>query len=122
MPLEKLGTNMVDKFRLEPNEVLVREGESSNCMYWLQNGKLAVSHKKEGQEVILGHITSGELVGELSYLDGARRSATVTAVEPSDLVLIPHETIDQVFKSQPKWLEILFKTLAERLRKANDRV
>ena len=121
MPLEKLGTNMVDKFRLEPNEVLVREGESSNCMYWLQNGKLAVSHKKEGQEVFLGHITSGELVGELSYLDGARRSATVTAVEPSDLVLIPHETIDQVFKSQPKWLEILFKTLAERLRKANDR-
>ena len=113
---------MVDKFRLEPNDILVREGESSNCMYWLQNGKLVVSHKKEGQDVVLCFISSGELVGELSYLDGARRSATVKAVEPSDLVLIPHETIDEVFKSQPKWLEILFKTLAERLRKANNRV
>jgi CRP-like cAMP-binding protein len=39
-----------------------------------------------------------------------------------ELIEIPQETLDTLFKTQPKWLEILVKTLAERLRKANARI
>lgn len=113
---------MASQVKLTANQVLLKEGEHSSAMYWVQNGQLVVTKKRGSEDVILGHIYSGELVGEISFLDAEPRSATVKAVTDSELIMIPQETIDGIFKTQPKWLEILVKTLAERLRKANARI
>lgn len=113
---------MATALKLSPNEILLQEGEHSNSMYWVQNGQLVVTKKRGSEDVILGHIYSGELVGEISFLDQEARSATVKAITDCDLIQIPQETIDGIYKTQPKWLEILVKTLAERLRKANARI
>lgn len=113
---------MAKAVTLFTNEILLREGEHSNSMYWVQSGQLVVTKKRGAEEVILGHIYSGELVGEISFLDQEPRSATVKAISDCELIQIPQETIDGIFKTQPKWLEILVKTLAERLRKANARI
>lgn len=113
---------MASAIKLSSQQVLVREGEHSDSMYWVQSGQLVVTKKRGNEDVVLGHILSGELVGELSFLDQEPRSATVKAITECDLIQIPKETIDSIFKTQPKWLEILVKTLAERLRKANARI
>lgn len=113
---------MASQLKLSPNQVLLKEGEHSNHMYWVQGGQLVVTKKRGNEDVILGHIYSGELVGEISFLDKEPRSATVKAVTECDLIQIPHETLNSIFGTQPKWLEILVKTLAERLRKANARI
>ena len=113
---------MANPVKLVANQILLKEGEHSNCMYWVQSGQLVVTKKRGNEDVTLGHIYSGELVGEISFLDSEARSATVKAVSECDLIQIPQETIDGIFKTQPKWLEILVKTLAERLRKANARI
>lgn len=113
---------MASVVKLAANQVLLKEGEHSNSMYWVQNGQLIVTKKRGTEDVILGHIYSGELVGEISFLDAEPRSATVKAVTESELIMIPKETIEGIYRTQPKWLEILVKTLAERLRKANARI
>lgn len=107
---------------LPPNKILLNEGENSHNMYWVQKGQLIVTKKRGSEEVVLGHIYSGELVGEISFLDSEARSATVKAVTECELVEIPQEAFEKVFANQPKWLEVLVKTLAERLRKANARI
>lgn len=91
-------------------------------MYWVQSGTLVVTKKRGKDDIVLGHINSGELVGEISFLDQEPRSATVKAVSDCELIEIPRETIEGIYSVQPKWLEILVKTLAERLRKANSRI
>ncbi len=113
---------MARALKLQENEVLLKEGEISNSMFWLQSGQLVVTKKRGMEDVVLGHIYSGELVGEISFLDQEPRSATVKAIANCDLIEIPRETIEAIYKTQPKWLEILVKTLAERLRKANARI
>lgn len=113
---------MAKLISLKANQHLVREGDHSNSMYWVQKGQLVVTKQKLKEDIILGHINEGELVGEISFLDEAPRSATVRAMVDCDLIEIPQEAIDNIFKTQPKWLEILVKTLAERLRKANARI
>jgi len=113
---------MAKKVSLKTNEILIREGEGSKSMYWVQQGQLVVTKKRQSEEVILGHVYEGELVGEISFLDKEIRSATVKALTDCELIEIPQETIDNIFKTQPKWLEILVMTLAERLRKANARI
>lgn len=113
---------MANVLKLTTNQILIREGEHSSSMYWVQTGQLVVTKKRGNEDVVLGHIYSGELVGEISFLDKEARSATVKAMTDSELIEIPRETFENLFKSQPKWLEILVKTLAERLRKANARI
>ncbi len=112
----------MSKVTIKANDILLREGEHSNSMYWVQKGQLVVTRKRLHEEVILGHIYEGELVGEISFLDKEARSATVKALVDCELIEIPQETIENIFKTQPKWLEILVMTLAERLRKANARI
>lgn len=113
---------MAKIIHLIPNQILIKEGELSDSMYWVQRGQLKVTKRRGNEDIVLGEVTTGELVGEISFLDQDARSATVQAVTDCELIEIPQESIDNIFKTQPKWLEILIKTLAERLRRANARI
>jgi CRP/FNR family cyclic AMP-dependent transcriptional regulator len=113
---------MSSVIKLAAGEILLKEGEDSHSMYWVQSGHLEVTKKRGFDEIVLGHIYTGELVGEISFLDDEVRSATVKAISESEVIEIPQETIDGIYKGGPKWLETLVKTLAERLRKVNARI
>ena len=113
---------MANKKKLEKDELLIREGENSHTMYWLQDGQLVVIKRRGTEEVVLGHIFAGELVGEMSFLDNEPRSASVKAITDCELIEIPREAFDKVFSTQPPWFQGLVKTLTDRLRKANARV
>ncbi len=113
---------MATPIKLLSKHILIKEGELSHNMYWVQSGTLVVTKKQGDEDIVLEQINAGELVGEISFLDQKPRSATVRAISDCELIQIPYETIDAIFKTQPKWLEILVKTLAERLRHANERI
>jgi CRP-like cAMP-binding protein len=65
------------KITLNADDILIREGDHSKSMFWVQKGQLVVTKKRLHEEVILGHVMAGELVGEISFLDLEPRSATV---------------------------------------------
>ncbi|MCO4793060.1 MAG: cyclic nucleotide-binding domain-containing protein [Bacteriovoracaceae bacterium] len=113
---------MSDKISLKPEEFLLREGEESTTMYFLQSGTLAVLKRQGDVEKQIGTIYSGEVVGEMSFLDKQPRSASIKAMTDSELVVIPSEKFEKIFKDQPTWYKALINTLLERLRKANARV
>ncbi|MGE3609509.1 MAG: Crp/Fnr family transcriptional regulator [Bacteriovoracaceae bacterium] len=107
---------------LEPNQVLMHEGDLSQSMYLVLKGELQITKKDGDKELLLGYIKEGELVGELSFLDQLPRSATVKAVTVCELIQIPPRTVEEVFKNQPKWLEILVHSMIARLREANQNI
>lgn len=113
---------MSETIRLMPNEYLMREGEESTEMYYLQSGTLAVFKRKGDQEHQIGTIISGELVGEMSFLDKNPRSASVKAMSESLLVVVPLEKFEHTLETMPKWFSALLHTLTDRLRKANARI
>ncbi len=113
---------MAKQIKLVPDQILLREGEHSQSMFWVQSGQFVVTKKRGTEDVLLGHVYPGELVGEISFLDNEPRSATVKAISECDVIEIPQETLDKIFSTQPKWMEILVKTMGERLRKANARI
>jgi CRP-like cAMP-binding protein len=113
---------MSETVKLNSNDYLMHEGEESKEMYYLQSGNLAVFKRKGDHEHQIGSIMAGELVGEMSFLDGHPRSATIKAISESVLVVVPREKFEQMLAAQPKWFKALLNTLLERLRKANARV
>ena len=107
---------------LAADKILLNEGEESHSMYLLMEGKLVVTKKVGNKDVVLAHINSGEVVGELSFLDQEPRSATVRAVTECKLVQIPLKTIEEIFQTQPPWLEVFIKTLVSRIRKTDSKI
>ena len=112
---------MSETVKLGANDILVNEGEESKEMYYLVSGNLAVFKRKGDHQQQIGTIMAGELVGEMSFLDGHPRSATVKAITESELVIVPREKFVQLIDSHPKWFKALLNTLLDRLRKANAR-
>lgn len=113
---------MSEDINLNPNEFLVREGEDSDEMYFLKSGTLGIFKIKGNAESQIGTIYSGELVGEMSFLDGKPRSASVKAISECELTVIPHAKMQAVLKSLPPWYQALVNTLLDRLRRANTRI
>lgn len=107
---------------LSENEYLMREGDDSNSMYYLNSGVLGVYKRKGDHEQRIGTIRAGELVGEMSFLDNEPRSASVQALEECEITVIPKDKLEKHIDRQPKWMKSLLTTLTERLRKANQRV
>ncbi|HSM81510.1 MAG TPA: cyclic nucleotide-binding domain-containing protein [Nodosilinea sp.] len=72
---------------LQPGDVLIREGAPCDDLFLLLNGSLEVSVAALSSQPI-AQLATGEVVGEMSFVDGQPPSATVAAVEPSIVLAI----------------------------------
>jgi len=81
------------------------------------SGRLKVSTTAtSGKEVLLAVREAGDLVGELSALDRRPRSATVTVLEPAEVVVIPAELFVEHLAQTPAAALGVLRTLIGRLR------
>jgi len=108
-----------------PGTILVREGQSVNALYILLDGTLEVSGTGVGgnQAVRLG---CGEVVGEVSLVDGRPASATVTAGTRAVVLAIPRAELTAKLESDPKFAARFYRSLAiflaHRLRATGQRL
>ena len=68
---------------LGSNEELFKQGDPSDLIYMVDEGRLEVLRDTPDGQIVLGTIDKGEHVGEMGPLFGLRRSATVRALESS---------------------------------------
>ena len=63
--------------------ILINEGDTTDSLYIVLSGRVKVyASSDDGREVVLAEYGPGEYFGELS-LDGARRSASIKALDPA---------------------------------------
>jgi hypothetical protein len=58
-------------------EIIVRQGDFGECMYFIQSGKVEVIRESDGKEVRLAELGQGEFFGEMALFEKGIRSATV---------------------------------------------
>jgi CRP-like cAMP-binding protein len=73
----------------------------------------------EGREIVLSTLAAGDHFGEMALLDEAPRSATVTAVERSDLAVLTREAFFELLKGNFALFRALLASYSRRLRHAN---
>ena len=64
----------------------------------------------------------GDHFGEISMIDGRRRSATVTAETPMRTLTVPHSTFEELVDADPAFARGLLKVLCARLREAEEHI
>jgi CRP/FNR family transcriptional regulator, cyclic AMP receptor protein len=103
-----------------PGRVLFHQGEASNHVIVLTRGYAKVSMlTDDGREVVIGFAGAGDLIGELSALDGRPRSATVSAFAPTEGLVIALPDFTRFLETRPRVATLLLRLLAARLREAD---
>jgi CRP-like cAMP-binding protein len=88
---------------LQQGEVLVREGSADDHLYVVVSGVLGVV-KGAGmeEEVTLNAIRPGNMVGELSFLDGASRYASLVALSDTRVLGLSRSDLEALLETNPK--------------------
>ena len=100
--------------------VVLHAGDHTDNIYFVLSGVLKVQiSDEEGREVILSMLGPGELFGEMGVLDDHPRSATVLAVESSEVVVIGKDDFKQCLAENPDVSLFIMRNLTKRLRLAD---
>src|SRR6188768_15347 len=103
-------------------EVVVNQGEPARALFAIIRGRLKVaSCGPDGRDTVLGIMAEGEVFGEVALLDGGLRSATCTAIEPCELLVIDRVQFMELLESSPAISVKLLDVLAKRLRRLSQR-
>jgi len=100
--------------RFAPGEVILREGESTGCLYFLVSG--AVEVLKNDVPVALSS-QPGVVFGEMAVLLGTAHTATVRALRDCEFHVV--ENPREFLKSSPDWCLHVCELLARRLDSLN---
>jgi CRP-like cAMP-binding protein len=106
---------------LRGGEVLFRAGDVGDGCYRLQTGlaKVIVT-SRQGEERIISLLGPDAIVGELSMIDGEPRSAAVVAIADCSVSFLSRAKFQMYLEAHPELTSYLMKTLARRLREADD--
>lgn len=104
----------------EDKDVVCRENELSNDLYYIRSGKYAVYVKRK----LVSVLTPNDIfIGEMSFLLNDRRSATIISIGTGSLVKIPKMEFITLIRQHPHYGIFLSRLLAQRLaRQSNQTV
>jgi CRP-like cAMP-binding protein len=109
--------------RFRRNEVIFHQGDPGDSLHVVAAGAVKiVLPSAEGDEAIIATLRSGDFFGELALLDGAPRSATATALEPSDTLVLPRQVFVDLLDTLPGLRDALLEGLARELRRLTGHV
>jgi len=69
-------------------EYILRQGDSGNCMYEIQEGQVEVVSSLGDKEIVLGTLSKGDFFGEMALFDQSPRSASVRAKKETRVITI----------------------------------
>lgn len=109
---------------LQPGEVLFNENDQAESLYIIQKGQIRLFRPKGRGFVDLAVLRVGEVIGEMAYFDPSsrKRSASASAIVQTEVIEISFQALDKTMTGLNPWFKTLINTLADRLRKSNEKV
>ena len=107
-----------DETHVDEGDVIARQGAPGDELHVLVAGTVTV--ERDGVEI--ARLGAGEVIGEMSIIDGDVRSATVTALSACELLSIHRRDFDHLLDRIPELARDLLVTVTERLRGADRRI
>jgi len=115
--------SMMRTRRFRRNEVIFHAGDPGASLFVIESGSVKILlSSPEGEEAIIASLRRGDFFGEISVLDGAERSSTAVALEPTELGSLARAPFLQLVDTQPTLRLALLAGLAGELRRLTHHV
>lgn len=88
---------------LADGEILCDEGKSDDRVHAILSGAIAVAKRQpDGAYLNLNVLTTGDLVGELAFMDGKPHYAALKALGPTRVLSLSREALEQLLDTHPR--------------------
>lgn len=109
--------------KYEEDEIVVDFEDSTTDVYFIMSGEVRILIRTaSGKEVILAEMKAGQFFGELSAIDNVPRSANVTALNRSELCIMPAAVFLDIMFASRVACEKTLRLLTARVREGNARL
>jgi len=103
------------RVRFAAGETILREGEPGDSFFLLGHGTVRVSRETATGPLLLARLSQGAVLGDLTLLQSAPRSATAVAEEPVDGLEVPLATLDALARRRPGVAQAVTRYTQQRL-------
>ncbi len=116
--------SVFSRFGLEfkPGDIIFQEGDASNDMYIVQEGRVKLYKTIHGVKKVLQTVGAGEFFGEMSVLNRRPRSLTAEITAPTRLLKFPPEGFEKLVVNNTGLAIRIVRTLAARLQNADNHI
>jgi CRP/FNR family cyclic AMP-dependent transcriptional regulator len=104
------------------------EGEPGDWMGFIVSGKLEVQKSTTfpGKHIIMAYMSRGSVIGEMALIEKRERSASVFAIENTELLILKKDQLEEIIQRHPvigaKLLKGIAWILCRRLRQLGERL
>lgn len=96
-------------------QVIVNEGDTGGSVYVVTRGSVRVTTTMDGKQKELAILQPSDFFGEIAFLTGKPRTATVAAAEECDILEVPEDQLKDLIGSKPRIREVMQKYYDQRV-------
>ncbi|HEY7522650.1 MAG TPA: Crp/Fnr family transcriptional regulator [Candidatus Limnocylindrales bacterium] len=109
--------------RFRRGEVIFHQGDPGDALFVLLSGVVKIALPADtGDEAILATLRPGDFFGELALLDGAPRSASASALEPTETAVLSRDRFRDLIAAESAIRDVFLAAVARELRRLTTHV
>jgi len=108
--------------RFAARQEIFRVGDRGYNAYFIEDGQVEVSIDRDGKKVVVAELNAGEIFGEMSMIDDAPRSATVTALVDTEVIVIERSRMIKPLSSIDPMMNLLLRIVLTRFRNSQSQM
>jgi CRP/FNR family cyclic AMP-dependent transcriptional regulator len=105
------------KISLKKDDILFLADEDDKDLYIIQKGRVMVFVQKGSQIIPIAFLTDGEYIGELTFFDEGKRSASIICTEDTNFLKI---AVEEMHTHCPLWMKIIGTQLTRKIREDDE--
>lgn len=105
-------------YRFKSGDLVLQEGDEGRQLFLMVSGIVKVVAQGVNGQVELARLSRGAIFGEVAFLTGQPRTASVVAVDSAEMIGFGHQALEPILKKFPKVRKTLQIMMAARAEKA----
>lgn len=119
MPETLIKSNVL---AFKKGDTIFKEGDVGEVMYIIRSGRVEVVKNVNDEELVLATLDANSFFGEMALFGDKTRSATIRAVDDTQMLSINKHILDSQLSRVPDWFVAIMRTLVIRLKDTNKRL
>jgi len=105
------------KISLKKDDILFLAEENEKDLFVIESGEVMVFVQKGSQIIPVAYLGAGEYIGELTFFDEGKRSASIICTQDSEFIKI---SVDQLHQHCPAWMKTIGLQLTRKIREGDE--
>ncbi len=105
-----------------PDQIIFHEGDAADLAYVVEGGSVEITVRRDGRDIVLAKLETGDVFGELALINRDPRSATARAIDSVQALAIDRDAFEQKMAAADPVIGLFMRTLLERFHEARGRL